>query len=80
VALPLVGLIVAYLTLSHVTKRIDTFLDPGAGDRFQINRSLEAFMNGGFLGRGPGEGTVKALLHKATKRLRIDIESSGLTL
>jgi len=65
VALPLVGLIVAYLTLSHVTKRIDTFLDPGAGDRFQINRSLEAFMNGGFLGRGPGEGTVKAHLPDA---------------
>ena len=65
VALPLVGLIIAYLTLSHVTKRIDTFLDPGAGDRFQINRSLEAFMNGGFLGRGPGEGTVKAHLPDA---------------
>lgn len=29
---------------------------------------------------GCREGTVKALLHKATKRLRIDIESSGLTL
>jgi len=29
---------------------------------------------------GCREGTVKALLHKAKKRLRIDIESSGLTL
>lgn len=29
---------------------------------------------------GCREGTVKALLHKATKRLRIDIESTGLTL
>jgi RNA polymerase sigma-70 factor (ECF subfamily) len=29
---------------------------------------------------GCREGTVKALLHKATKRLRIDIESAGLTL
>jgi RNA polymerase sigma-70 factor (ECF subfamily) len=29
---------------------------------------------------GCREGTVKALLHKATQRLRIDIESAGLTL
>lgn len=29
---------------------------------------------------GCREGTVKALLHKATRRLRIDIESTGLTL
>jgi cell division protein FtsW len=30
-----------------------------------VNRSLEAFMNGGFMGRGPGEGTVKAHLPDA---------------
>jgi cell division protein FtsW len=65
VALPLIGLILAYLTLPHVTQRIDSFLDPGAGDRFQVNRSLEAFMNGGLMGRGPGEGTVKAHLPDA---------------
>jgi cell division protein FtsW len=52
----------AYVSLPHVGARIDSFLDPQAGDRYQINRSIEAFMNGGLLGRGPGEGTVKALL------------------
>ena len=55
----------AYFALPHVTARIDSFLDPLAGDRYQISRSLEAFMNGGLFGRGPGEGTVKALLPDA---------------
>jgi cell division protein FtsW len=60
------GLIVgAYFLLPHVADRIDTFLNPAAGDRYQINRSLEAFERGGLLGRGPGEGTVKQTLPDA---------------
>jgi cell division protein FtsW len=59
------GLVAAYFALPHVTARIDSFLDPAAGDRYQVNRSLEAFVNGGLLGRGPGEGTVKAQLPDA---------------
>jgi cell division protein FtsW len=58
----LLALAIAYFALPHVGARIDSFLDPQAGDRYQIDRSIEAFMNGGLLGRGPGEGTVKALL------------------
>ena len=58
----LAALVAAYFTLPHVTARIDSFLDPAAGDRYQIGRSIEAFANGGLLGRGPGEGTVKAQL------------------
>jgi cell division protein FtsW len=61
-AVGLVALVGAYFVLPHVSDRIDSFLDPDAGDRYQINRSIEAFMNGGVFGRGPGEGTVKALL------------------
>jgi len=57
-----VSLIGAYFALPHVTARIDGFLDPTGAGRYQIDRSIEAFMNGGVLGRGPGEGTVKALL------------------
>ncbi|MDR2067444.1 MAG: putative lipid II flippase FtsW [Holosporaceae bacterium] len=52
-------LAVAYLFLPHVTARIDRFLDPEIGDHYQINRSLEAFANGGLFGVGPGEGTIK---------------------
>ncbi|MCC6735595.1 MAG: putative lipid II flippase FtsW [Bauldia sp.] len=59
------GVITAYLTIPHVAGRIDSFLDPGAGDTFQIDRSLDAFINGGFFGVGPGEGTVKNVLPDA---------------
>ncbi|WP_412557687.1 putative lipid II flippase FtsW [Thalassospira sp. MIT1370] len=55
-----VGLAVsAYLILPHVQSRVDRFLDPASGDNYQIERSMEAFMSGGIMGRGPGEGWVK---------------------
>jgi cell division protein FtsW len=60
-----VGLGGAYLTLPHVRERIDGFVDPATGDTYQVDRSLEAFMNGGLAGRGPGEGTVKDVLPDA---------------
>ncbi len=63
------GLAASYFFLPHVTRRIDQFLDPSSGDRFsenyQVSQSLEAFMNGGFLGQGPGEGVVKKTLPDA---------------
>jgi cell division protein FtsW len=59
------GFILAYLFLPHVTARVDRFLDPAVGDHYQINRSLEAFTNGGILGVGPGEGIVKKHLPDA---------------
>ena len=55
----------AYFVFAHVRERVDSFLDPAAGDHYQIERSLEAFMNGGLIGRGPGEGTVKDVLPDA---------------
>jgi cell division protein FtsW len=55
----------AYEWLPHVTDRINRFLDPGAGDSYQVRRSLEAFMSGGLWGKGPGEGTVKDVLPDA---------------
>jgi cell division protein FtsW len=60
-----VGLAGAYFLLPHVTSRIDRFLDPSSGDSYQVDRSIEAFMNGGMWGRGPGEGTVKEWLPDA---------------
>jgi cell division protein FtsW len=55
----------SYTYLPHVASRVDRFLDPAAGDSFQVVTGLEAFMNGGLLGRGPGEGTVKEILPDA---------------
>jgi len=59
------GLIGAYFLFPHVSSRIDRFLDPSSGDSYQVDRSLEAFMNGGLTGTGPGEGTVKEYLPDA---------------
>ena len=59
------GLTGAYFVFPHVASRIDRFLDPASGDSYQVTRSLEAFMNGGLWGKGPGEGTVKEFLPDA---------------
>lgn len=65
-AVVLVGAIAAaYLLLPHVASRVDRFLDPASGDTYQVDTSLDAFRNGGLLGRGPGEGVVKNLLPDA---------------
>ena len=41
------------------------FLHPDTGDSYQVTTALEAFGNGGLLGRGPGEGRVKDILPDA---------------
>ena len=64
-ALGLAGLVGAYFLFPHVTSRVNRFLDPTSGDTYQVDRSLEAFINGGFLGTGPGEGEIKQLLPDA---------------
>ena len=64
-ALGLAGLVGAYFLFPHVTSRVNRFLDPTSGDTYQVDRSLEAFINGGFLGTGPGEGEIKLLLPDA---------------
>ena len=51
----------------HVQKRVENFLHPGntTGSDYQPHTALEAFGNGGLLGRGPGEGRVKDVLPDA---------------
>jgi cell division protein FtsW len=61
----LAGLVGAYLSLPHVASRINRFLDPATGDSYQVDRSIEAFANGGLWGRGPGEGRIKDVLPDA---------------
>ncbi len=57
----LIGLISAYMFLGHFASRIDRFLT-GSGDTFQVDTGLEAIVRGGWLGQGPGEGTIKRIL------------------
>ncbi len=49
----------AYILFPHVANRINGFLSPELHDNYQVARSLEAFINGGVLGTGPGEGLIK---------------------
>ncbi len=60
-----VGGVFSYMYVPHVTSRIDRFLDPSSGDTFQVTTAMNAFMQGGPFGRGPGEGTVKRILPDA---------------
>ena len=53
------GGFLAYLTFSHVTQRVNQFMSGALEENGQIERAIEAIQNGGWLGRGPGEGTVK---------------------
>ncbi len=65
VVIGLGGMSLAYMLLPHVASRIDRFLDPTSGDSYQVDKSIEAFVNGGVFGRGPGEGVVKLVLPDA---------------
>jgi cell division protein FtsW len=58
-------LFACYYTFPHVTQRVNLFLYPSTGDTYQIDKSIDAFINGGLFGTGPGEGTVKNLLPDA---------------
>ncbi len=55
----------AYFAFDHVQIRVDRFLDPAAGEGYQVTRALEALRNGGLFGRGPGEGRIKEVLPDA---------------
>ncbi len=55
------GISVAYSLLDHFASRIDRFFT-GVGDTFQVDTGLVAIVRGGWMGQGPGEGTVKSIL------------------
>jgi len=55
------GIFAAYSAFPHVAARIDKFLT-GEGDTFQVDMGKEALINGGWLGLGPGEGTIKRVI------------------
>jgi cell division protein FtsW len=61
----MLGIVAAYEFLPHVRSRFERFLDKSSGDTFQVDTAMESFARGGWLGRGPGEGTVKRILPDA---------------
>jgi len=52
----------AYQIFPHVHERVETFLHGGGGNNFQVDVGREAIIHGGWLGRGPGEGTIKRII------------------
>ncbi len=60
-----VGALLAYKIFPHVTARVNRFFEKGSGDTFQVDTALESFIAGGWLGKGPGEGTIKRILPDA---------------
>ena len=59
------GIVAAYFVFDHVRQRVDKFLFASAGDNTQVDRAIQSFAQGGFLGRGPGEGVLKTMLPDA---------------
>lgn len=59
------GTLAAYAYVPHVTSRIDRFFNPEVGDTYQVDKAIEAFKEGGFVGLGPGEGRIKNVLPDA---------------
>jgi len=60
--------LLAYKFVPHVHARIQAFLEPppamtaGVPTNFQSETALESFISGSWLGKGPGEGTIKRIL------------------
>ncbi len=54
----LIGGLGAYVAFPHVEDRINKFLD-SSEKNYQAERSIDAFVNGSFVGTGPGNGVVK---------------------
>jgi cell division protein FtsW len=50
---------------SYIFRRINTFVDPNKGDNLQTQKALDAIQQGGFTGRGMGEGILKERVPEA---------------
>lgn len=60
-----ISVVTAFHFVAHIRTRILKFLDPGqgnGGDSFQVDTAIDSFINGSWLGKGPGEGTIKRIL------------------
>ena len=44
---------------SYVLVRLKSFFDPSSGNNYQSEKASEAIINGGFFGKGIGEGVLK---------------------
>ena len=66
----LASIVLSYIILfvpkfDYIQKRLFSFLDPNSGDKHQSEKALEAISNGGFFGKGIGEGTLNSRIPEA---------------
>ena len=54
--------LIAYSFLDHVKFRIDNFLNFNSSDNYQISKSIDSFISGGFFGQGIGGNKVSQSL------------------
>ncbi|MES2677829.1 MAG: putative peptidoglycan glycosyltransferase FtsW [Pseudomonadota bacterium] len=62
--LGVVGGIIGYWSMPHVADRINKFLNLNEKN-YQVERAVDAYVNGGFFGVGPGNGLVKKYIPDA---------------
>ena len=56
----LVGLVLFFPSkFSYVLIRLKSFFDPSSGNNYQSEKASESIINGGFFGKGIGEGVLK---------------------
>ena len=58
------GAFYAYYSMPHVANRVNKFLNIDQKN-YQVERSIDAYVNGGFFGTGPGNGLVKRYIPDA---------------
>ena len=64
------GLILSYMIFfvekfSYIKIRLFAFLNPNSGNNYQSERASEAIINGGFFGKGIGEGKLNSKIPEA---------------
>ena len=64
------GLIVSYLVFfipkfEYIKIRLISFLDSSSGNNYQAEKASDAIINGGFFGKGIGEGTLNSRVPEA---------------
>ena len=56
----MVGLVLFFPSkFSYVVIRLKSFFDPSSGNNYQSEKASESIINGGFFGKGIGEGVLK---------------------
>ncbi len=66
----LIGSIISYLVIfipkfEYIKIRLLAFLDTNSGNNYQAEKASEAIVNGGFFGKGIGEGTLNSRVPEA---------------